>query len=137
MGGRDNLLSARELQARDYLEPVFETFFDTLREVSKRLESEGINRETLVREAEALWRAMPWDRLAEEPAPRRAGRRRTETPGQPAVEQEAASAEQPAMPTTAAADVPPPAPQVQPEAGANRVEETGNREQETGNREQE
>jgi hypothetical protein len=114
LGGRDNLLSAREAQARDYLAPVFETFFDTLREVSKRLESEGIDRETFVREAEALWQAMPWDRLAEEPAPRRAARRRAETPEQP----ESA----PSEPASDVANANSPAPETQPMSGVNQAE---------------
>jgi hypothetical protein len=38
LGGRSHLLSTRELQPRDYLEPVFRSLFDTKREVSKRLE---------------------------------------------------------------------------------------------------
>jgi len=87
LGGRANLLSAREAQPRDYLEPVFRALFDTLSEVSKRLESEGVNRETFQQEAEAMWRALPWDRLSEPPPPRRRPARppaqTPETPEQP------------------------------------------------------
>jgi hypothetical protein len=134
LGGRDNLLSTREPQSRDYLEPVFRTFFDTLRAVSKRLESEGIDRETFVREAETLWRAMPWDRLAEARAPRRAARRRTETPEQPAPAAEPEPA--PFEPSAAAAGANPYAPERQPEAAVHQAEETPHREQGMEHKEQ-
>ncbi|HEY7426914.1 MAG TPA: hypothetical protein VH682_21945 [Gemmataceae bacterium] len=134
LGGRDNLLSTRDLQPRDYLEPVFRTFFDTMREVSKRLESEGVDRETFVREAEVLWRAMPWDRLAEAPAPRRAARRRTETPEQPAPAPEPQPA--PFEPSMAATGMRPSAPETQPEASTHQAQEMPHREHGTGNREQ-
>lgn len=68
-GGHANLLSSREPQPRDYLAPVFHSLFGSLREVFKRLESEGISRERSLQEANALWQAMPWDRLSEEPSP--------------------------------------------------------------------
>lgn len=67
-GGHANLLSAREPQPRDYLAPVFHSLFGSLREVFKRLESEGISRERSLQEANALWQAMPWDRLSDEPS---------------------------------------------------------------------
>jgi hypothetical protein len=132
-GGRDNLLSAREAQPRDYLEPVFRTFFDALREVSKRLESEGVDRETFLREAETMWRAMPWDRLAEAPTRRRAVRRR------PQAAEESAQGQlepRPFEPSAAATDLNPHTPVTQPEVGTSRAEETGHRELGTENREQ-
>lgn len=66
-GGHANLLSSREPQPRDYLAPVFHSLFGSLREVFKRLESEGISRERSLQEANALWQAMPWDRMSDEP----------------------------------------------------------------------
>ena len=70
-GGRANLLSAREPEPRDYLRPVFRALIRALGDVYKRLESEGVSRERFQQEAEALWQALPWDRLTIEPAPRR------------------------------------------------------------------
>jgi hypothetical protein len=93
LGGRSNLLSAREPQPRDYLAPVFEALFDTLGEVCKRLESEDISRETFVREAEALWRALPWDQLGEAPARRRRAARVSESEGTPPFEPASAATE--------------------------------------------
>jgi hypothetical protein len=68
MGGRANLLSTQQPQPRDYLAPVFQTLAGTLREVFKRLESEGVGRESFVRQAEEMWRTMPWDQLTQEEA---------------------------------------------------------------------
>jgi hypothetical protein len=70
-GGRANLLSAREVEPRDYLRPVFRALTRALGEVHKRLESEGVSRERFQQEAETLWQALPWDRLTIEPTPRR------------------------------------------------------------------
>jgi hypothetical protein len=78
LGGRSNLLSAREVQPRDYLIPVFRALQDTLGEVYKRLESEGVSRATFVEEAEAMWRSLSWDDLTAEAAPRQ--ERETEQP---------------------------------------------------------
>jgi hypothetical protein len=93
LGGRSNLLSARESQPRDYLASVFDTLFDTLGEVAKRLESEGIRRETFRQEAEAMWRALPWDRLGEPRAPRRRAAAPAATDGTTPFEPAAAATE--------------------------------------------
>lgn len=103
LGGTSHLLSTREPQARDYLEPAFRTFFDTLREVSKRLEAEGVNRETFVQEAEGLWRELPWDRLSEPPEPRRRSARPPTGIPVESVEQSVPSQPQPPFEPAAAA----------------------------------
>jgi hypothetical protein len=108
IGGRANLLSAREPQPGEYLAPVFATLLGTLREVYKRLESEGVSRERFLQEADALWQAMPWDRLAEEPRPRR----RVARP--PAEIPESSPSEPPA----ASAEASQPPPEAQPQLGS-------------------
>jgi hypothetical protein len=128
LGGRANLLSARAPQPRDYLEPLFRAFFDTLREVSKRLESEGVERETFLRETEAMWRAMPWDLLSEMPGPRRrAARPQAERPEQPTESNEQpvqSSTETPFEPAAAATDVNPYPREAAPQASNSPTEET-------------
>lgn len=126
LGGQANLLSAHAPQPRDYLEPVFRTFFDTLGEVSKRLESEGVNRETFVQEAEALWRALPWDRLSEPSTPRRRAAQPPAETLEPPVEtvEQPAQTRMPFEPAAAATDVNPPTRETSPEASAPRTEET-------------
>jgi hypothetical protein len=93
LGGRSNLLSAREPQPRDYLGPVFATLLETLGEIYKRLESEGTSRDDFVREAEMMWRGMPWDRLGEAREPRRRRARREENVSAPPFEPAAAATE--------------------------------------------
>jgi hypothetical protein len=68
VGGRASLLCARSPQPCEYLAPVFSTLFDTLFEVFKRLETEGVDRDPFLQEAESMWRAMPWDRLSAGPS---------------------------------------------------------------------
>ncbi len=99
-GGRANVLSAREAEPRDYLRPVFRALTRALADVYKRLESEGVSRERFQQEAEALWQALPWDRLTIEPTPRR---RRAAQPQ-----------EMPFEPAAAATDVNPPAAEMPP-----------------------
>jgi hypothetical protein len=100
-GGRSNLLSAREPEPREYLRPIFRALAGTLGQVYKRLESEGISRERFQQEAEALWQAMPWDRLTVEPEPRR----RAAPPEAPPFEPAAAATE---VNVPAAAEAAPP-----------------------------